>query len=199
MASQIDICNLALSWIGGKKIYDLAENSVEAQLVSTNYPLSRDAVLAARMWTFATKQATPSPAVGTPPVPWTYQYLIPSDCLRVFRVTDGNDIALGNQGANNLPWERQGQYILCDSSSIIMTYVTQVLDPTLFSPGLVQALAARMAADLAVTYTENRSLQADLWKIYDEKMKEAAAVDGGQGRNDRFNKPVTFLGRRRYS
>jgi hypothetical protein len=192
MASQIDICNLALSWIGGKKIADLAENSVEAQLVSTNYPMSRDAVLAARMWTFATKQASPTPTAGTPPVPWTYQYQIPTDCLRVFRVVDGNQ--------NPLPWVRQGNYVLCDASAIIMVYVSQVLDTTLFSPGLVQALAARMAADLAVTYTENRSLQADLWKIYDEKMKEAAAVDGSQGRSDQINKnKPTYLGTRRYT
>ena len=191
MASQIDICNLALSWIGGKKIADLAENSVEAQLVSTNYPMSRDAVLAARMWTFATKQASPTPTAGTPPVPWTFMYQIPTDCLRVFRVVDGQ--------LYKILWIRQGQYILCDSSAIVMTYVSQVLDTTLYSPGLVQALAARMAADLAVTYTENRSLQADLWKIYDEKMKEAAAVDGGQGISDRLNRAPTYLGQRRYT
>jgi len=192
MASQLDICNLALSWIGGKKIADLAENSVEAQLVSTNYPMSRDAVLAARMWTFATKQASPSPTAGTVPVPWSFMYQLPADCLRVFRVVDGNQLPI--------PWVRQGAFVLCNSDAIIMVYVSQVIDTSQYSPGLVQALAARMAADLAVTYTENRSLQADLWKIYDEKMKEAAAVDGSQGRSDQINRnKPTALGMRRYT
>ena len=190
MASQLDICNLALSWIGGKKISDLAEDSVEAQLVSTNYPLSRDAVMAARMWTFATKTATPSPSAGTPPVPWTYQYQLPSDCLRVFRVLDGQQ--------NPTAWVRQGNYVLANVTGIVMTYVSQVIDTSLFSPGLVQALAARIAADLAVTYTENRSLQADLWAIYEKKMEEAAAVDGSQGRSDRLNRAPTYLSSRRY-
>ena len=191
MATQLEICNLALSWIGAKKIYDLAEDSVEAQLCATNYPLSRDALLEARMWTFATKQIVPARPAGTPPAPWANQFAIPSDCLRVFRVVDGD--------MNRVPWIRQGQLILCDSTAINMSYVARLTDTSVFSAAFVHAIAARMAADIAVTYTENRSLQADLWAAAEKKLKEAAATDGSQGRSDQINRPPSYLSAKRYS
>jgi hypothetical protein len=191
MASQLEICNLALSWIGGKKIFDLAEDSVEAQLVSTNYPLARDALLNERMWTFATKSLAISPEVATPAFGWRYQFKVPADCIRLFRVLNGND--------NEMPWVREGQLIFTNESVIHVTYLQRITDSTLYSAGFVHALAARIAADISVTYTENRTLQADLWQLYEKKLRDAAATEGSQGRNEKFNPRMSTLKQKRYS
>jgi hypothetical protein len=60
----------------------------------------------------------------------------------------------------------------------------QVTDTAKFSPLFVQALAARIAADAAIPMTENRQLQVDMWGLYGDKLREAAARDGQQGTND---------------
>jgi len=41
-----------------------------------------------------------------------------------------------------------------------------------------------MAADMAIPFAENRSLQVDLWNLYQSKLDIAAVRDGQQGRNE---------------
>jgi hypothetical protein len=48
----------------------------------------------------------------------------------------------------------------------------------------VQALAARMAAELAIPLSENAQLQGTMWQLYGTKLAEAAARDGQQGSNE---------------
>jgi len=47
-----------------------------------------------------------------------------------------------------------------------------------------------LAADAAIPLTENRQLQADLWALYGDKLREAAARDGQQGMNDKLRMPI---------
>ena len=81
-----------------------------------------------------------------------------------------------------LYWEKEGKEILANVGVLYVKYVWRVTDPTAFSSAFVQTLAARIAADLCIPLTENRSLQADMWTLYQDKLMDAAATDGMQGR-----------------
>jgi hypothetical protein len=61
MATPVQIANLALSWMGQRKINSLNDNQNEAIVMNANYELSRDKVLADAAWTFATERQVLSP------------------------------------------------------------------------------------------------------------------------------------------
>lgn len=81
-------------------------------------------------------------------------------------------------------WYREGNYILSPSSTLYLWGIARVTDVNAFPPMFTQALAARIAADLAVPLTQNRQLQADMWNLYETKLQDAAVRDGQQGRNE---------------
>ena len=70
---------------------------------------------------------------------------------------------------------------------VYIKYTWDVVDPARFSPGFVQALAARLAADLAIPIAESRQLQSDMVQIYAAKLVNADTLDSMQGRNQ----PIT--------
>ena len=50
----------------------------------------------------------------------------------------------------------------------------------------VEALAARLGADLALRITENTSRATALWELYQAKLREARSADGREGTADRL-------------
>jgi hypothetical protein len=187
--SEVSICNLALGWLGEKTITSLNDQSRAAQLCAENYPALRDAVIEARYWRFATvrtvlqSQDTPGSKTeaGFPQWGVGYVHAIPTNYLAVFRVyRDMFGEAMSN-------WTREGSYIISDDSTIFVSGVVSVSDTGKFSNLFEQALAARLAADLAIPLTQNRQLQADMWTLYNDKMSEATVRDGQQGRSEDVN------------
>lgn len=85
MASEVDICNLALSHLGqSRQITSISppDGSAEAALCHRFYPIARGMYLEAHNWGFATRRATLA-ATGTPPTEWAVQYAMPSDALKI--------------------------------------------------------------------------------------------------------------------
>lgn len=182
MVSEVSICNQALGWLGENPITSLDDPTRNANLCRDNYPFLRDAVLEERMWTFATARASSTVADLDD---WGVQYLhpIPLEWLAVYRVycTPGET---PEQGVPAAGWRREGEYILSRETTIYMWGIKRISDTGKFTQLFVQALAARMAADLAMPLTEDRKKQADAWGLYQSKLREAAARDGAQGAND---------------
>lgn len=180
MISEVSICNQALSWLGHTPINSLQDNSTAAQLCRDNYEFLRDAVLEERMWTFATARAVSESSTMDA---WGSNYVhgLPVEWLAVYRVYSTADYALG--------WRlEEGKNIITSDKKIYMWGLKRITDTGKFSIMFSQALAARLAADMAITLTENRQLQADLWQLYQKKLTDAAARDGQQGSNDKIQK-----------
>jgi hypothetical protein len=131
------------------------------------------------MWTFGTARATSTTAERDD---WDtlYRHSVPIDWLSVYRVYDNVTTQ------NNINWQKEDRYVLAESPTIYMWGLKRIVDTGQFSNLFVQALAARMAADLAIALTQDRLMQTDMWSLYQVKLREAAARDGAQGRNDQF-------------
>lgn len=94
MASEVDICNLALSHLGDTatvvSIYP-PENSVQAQLCARFYPVARNALLEMANWGFATRRV-PLAQVANPTLdadgngPWDYAYAMPNAVINLLSV-----------------------------------------------------------------------------------------------------------------
>lgn len=180
MVSESSICNQALSWLASVQITSLDQDSKEARWMKANYPFIRDAVLEERMWTFATdrKESTVADMDA-----WGEMYVhpIPTEWISVFRVY--RRVSSGSKRRDEF-WRLEGGNVLSKNTTVYMWGGKRITDTGAYSPLFVQALAARLAADAAIPLTENRALQADMWNLFDTKMKAAAARDGQQGAND---------------
>jgi hypothetical protein len=176
----VSICNLALGWLGAQLINTLDDESTEARLCKANFDLVRDAVLEAKAWTFATKRYVLAPDAGAPEFGWSKRFPLPPEVVRVLRCD-------APRGDGRLPWAREGAFILADDTDVLhLAAIVRVEDAAQWSPAFGNAVAARLAAELAVPLSENRSLQADLWSLYERKLKQAGTLDGMQGRAEQF-------------
>ena len=177
--SEVAICNQALSWLGANLIISLNDPGDEARLCKANYDLARRATLESAAWTFATKRATLAQLAGAPVWGYGVRYQLPADNLRVLSVSDD-----GHRDTSQ-EWVVESGTLLCDLQKIYIRYIWNVVDTAKFSPMYVQALAARIAADIAIPLTHDRVLQKDMWGLYDAKISDGATVDNLQGRRQR--------------
>lgn len=172
------ICNRALGWLGTKRISKLDEGSRNAELCSENFDAIRDAVNEAREWTFAVARLELQPDAAPPSSGFAKRYKLPGNVLRVLQADDQKD------GSNWLVWAREGDCIVTDYAGVLyVRALVRIEDLKLWSPNARVALAYRLASMLAVPVTENRSLGTDYWQMYDRELRNAAALDGMQGRN----------------
>lgn len=193
--SPTQIANLALSWIGQNQINALTDNQHEAIVMDANYNLSRDKVLNDYAWTFAIRREVLAPIVPAPAFGFENQFLIPSDVLYVHRVlrpsTSGGGIfSVRSRVGINADWVREGQHILAREAVVHCVFVVRVTNADLYSPSFIHALAARLAADTCLTFTENTKLQEEMEVRYDNKLAEAAFSDGRQGRTERVQSNI---------
>ena len=192
LQSQTDICNLALQWLGEDPILTF-EDAPEPEsdtyarkrsLCKLNYPNARDAVLEDGDWTFANRfynlgqLADPIKNDPRPPITGN-AFQVPGDVLRIIQCDDGS--------ANwNLPWIKLEDRVFIEAEQCYADTIVRIEDSIRYTPGFVQALAARLAADLAIPVRDSRSLQQDMWALYQSKLAGALANDGRQGTEPPF-------------
>lgn len=173
----VSLCNAALGLVGAQPITALTDDVTTATLCSRLLPMCRDAVLEEREWTFAVSRQVLAADTTAPAFGYDYRYLVPSTVLRVLQLEDGTT-------STDVQWVREGAYLLTDQAApVYVRWLTRVEDPALWSAGFTQTLIYRLAAALAVPVTENRTLQADLYQLYQRALRDAAATDGMQGRS----------------
>ena len=184
MSSETEICNHALLSLGAKTIQALTDDTIEGRTCLRLYRVTRDATLEAREWTFAVKRAE-LPKLVDPPV-WGFgaKFQLPPDTLRIIEArSDQVERVAWRQMANRLEWVREGDELLTDASSPLrIRYIAQIIDTAAFSPAFERALSAHLAYEMAIPLTASRTLQSDMWELYQAKLKEAASTDGMQGR-----------------
>jgi len=84
-------------------------------------------------------------------------------------------------------WVLEGDRILTSGAAAVAVRSLVPVNAEDLPEYMAQALAARIASALAIPLTENRALQADYWGLYQQLLREAAALDGLQGRTRPLN------------
>jgi len=176
--SEVAICNMALAEIGrGAQITALGEASQAARACKLRYPYARDACLRAYDWNFATRRAELAKNAITPAFEYANAYDLPADCLLVRSVFDGDAEK----------WVVEGRQILTDMGDpIFIKYTALVTETGDFDPLFVEALAARVASDIAVQLSESVSRSQGLWQVYQAKLVEARRRDAQEGQPDQL-------------
>jgi len=192
MASEVDICNLALSHIGASAtISSLTEQSEEAFHCNLLYADARDALLRAFPWGFATRHLALSD-VGSPPGNWSYRYSYPNDCLfarEILQTTSGGDpidfeIALGD--AYN------AKVILTNQESANLIYTYKATNTLVFDPLFIVALAWRLASEIAMPLTRDEKRMKNAYEMYLSTISEAQTFNANESQIDR-NKEASWI------
>lgn len=152
MASEVDICNLALSHLGDTATVaslDPPEGSAQAEHCARFYPIARDSLLEFHNWKFASRRAKLA-LLSVDSWSWDYAYAPPADALKLLAVLpEGADSDA--EGADYEPEVGPAgeALILSDTANASLRYIALVTDTTKFTPLFVMALSWQLAALLA--------------------------------------------------
>lgn len=170
MSSKTEICNIALGLLGAERIGSITEGSNESLACQNNWDVSRDATLAAMHWSFARKRLELSQLATTPDFGWDYQYPLPSDFIEPIVVNEGSEPK----------WVIEGNYLLTNEDEVELVYIARITETSLYSALFVDALATRLAADIAPAVTRNFELQQKMMQLFDFKIRRAMNHDAAR-------------------
>jgi hypothetical protein len=172
MASIVDICNGALNQLGASTIITLTEDSKNARLCNARFTQIRDSVFRSHPWNCLQKRVELAADTDTPAWGFTSQFTIPADCLRVLSILDFDS-----------DHKIEGRKILTDNSSMKILYFSRVTDPNEYDELLRETLSAALAADIAYAVTSSNPTASNMYKLFQDKLKEARFVDSTEGQN----------------
>lgn len=161
MASDVQICNMALSHIGSEaRVSSISppDGSVEAGHCATFYDLARTEMLEPGNWAFSLKRE-PLAQVTNPSSVWAYAYALPSACLRALRVprpfvgvtvfTQDNMVGAHADDRDSADFDIEGGVLLTNQPDTALVYVQDVTDSTRFPASFTSALSYLLASYLS--------------------------------------------------
>ena len=172
MASVVDICNGALNQLGASTILTLTEDSKNARLCNARFTQVRDAVFRSHPWNCLQKRVQLAADSDAPAWGFTTQYTLPADCLRVLTILD-----------YDADYKIEGRKILTDNSTMKILYISRVTDPNEYDELLRETLSAALAADIAYAVTSSNPTASNMYKLFQDKLKDARFVDSTEGQN----------------
>ena len=173
MASIVDICNSALNLLGASTISALTDDSKNARLCNQRYENVRDRVFRSHAWNCLTKRVQLAQDSDAPVIEYTYQYTLPTDCLRVLKVHNGTTDSI----ASAIDYKVEGRKIKSDEGTIYLIYIAIDTDPNNYDSYLRESIAHQLAADLAYAITSNATLANNYMARADERLREARFID----------------------
>lgn len=176
MATEVDLCNLALASLGDRATVSSInppEGSIQAEHCARFYPIARDSLLEMHTWGFSTRRVQLAQVTNSWSQ-WLYAYVQPVDALNLIEILDPtvlDDYSATLQQYTNpaystvvLPTQVGGyvpqpftcevdaagnQLILCNVANAELRYSAQVSDTTSFSPLFINTLVCHLASMLA--------------------------------------------------
>lgn len=186
--SDVEICNLALSKIGQSTINTLSEASVEAEMCALYYPNVRDNLLRSFPWNFCNKSVQLGEAATSIPENdfWEYLYVYPSDCLKIYKIFEDGNFALPVPNEYEVTSYKNVKYICCHIYQAYCRYAQKITDPTLFDPCFIDALACKMAMEIAVPISNSTDRLKIAQALYQTAIQSAMLTNAIEGEEQKF-------------
>lgn len=185
MASDIDICNLALGHLGDEanvQAISPPDGTAQAQHCARFYAIARDATLEMHAWGFAIKRASLAQLTTPSTTAWQYQYAVPADMVKPLNVYPADADYAGGIGDddNKQPYLREGDVLLTNTPNAMLRYVARITDPTRFTPLFVETFGLKLAARLAgpiIKGTTGMNVAKELDAMAEKQLAHATASD----------------------
>jgi hypothetical protein len=179
--SDVLIANRALTKLGATRIISFGDDTKEARAITSLYDLVRDAELRRRKWRFSLRRTQLPALANSPDFGYAYAYQLPADCLSILSVGDvapGVDLSDYRTGLDMGLYQLEGRTILTDlPAPLNLRYKARVTDATQFDLAFVEALAARIAMELAEDLTQSAAKREQAGADYRVALREAVAAN----------------------
>lgn len=169
MSSVIQIANRALTKLGSARITSIDDDVKAARSVKSCFEDLRDDELRAYRWQFAMKRTSLAALSTAPAFGYLYQYQVPSDFLRIDMCDDRYPSTIMDNyiGTEYLDWILEGNKILTDiDAPLKLRYIARIEDPNQWDVNFREALACRIAAELAEDLTQSNQKRQLAWEEY---------------------------------
>ena len=180
MSTDVQICSIGLSRLGQGAITSLADTDSVSVTCNIHFQQAVDWVLREREWKNCTKRASLPTPDGTPDYGWNDYYNVPADTLRVLDVRASD---LEDYTENLTRWNHEDGVINCDiTDGIKIKYLYRVAAANIESH-IVAVIALKIAEMVCMPITNSKQLKESITMEYKDTLRDAAALDGMQGKN----------------
>lgn len=191
MASEVDVCNLAMSHIGQDAnitAIDPPDGSPEADHCEAFFPIARDAMLAAHSWSFNTQRATLTELATNPQEAlWGYAYQLPNLCLTPLKVLfDESTDDTESQPFIIETLESGAQVLYTDVEDAQLVFRWKQTDLVKWSPNAIICLSWLLAHFVAGPITKDLKLKKSCLEAYyahGGPRLDAAGIDASAQKN----------------
>lgn len=166
MASQVDICNSALSLLGDDiDLVSITDNTKQGKYCKLAWDNCVESMLRAYPWRFAVKRYSLAQTTEEPVFGYEHIFVYPSDCLRVIKV-DGN-------------WKYtvEGNRIYSEADIFNFWGVQKIKDTSLFPSDFVRALTYLLASEICLPICGQTDLKKALYEQYQVIVQQAATTN----------------------
>ena len=179
MAAVIDIVNRALTKLGERHITSLGDDVKAARAASSLYDIVRDAEIAAHSWNFAKKRDKLSAEAAKPEFGWSFQYLLPADCLRLLQLGSWPQPVMSDYvNGENRQYVLEGGRILTNlGPTLNIIYLWRETEAGVYPPVFVEALACKLAVEMAEILSGSGSKRQMAWEEYEQAVKMARKIN----------------------
>jgi hypothetical protein len=154
MASKVDICNRALSYLGAQLITSFDEKTKSAEFCRLFYTDVLESMLRSHPWNFATTRVTLN-QVPYETSTGEVAYQLPANCLR----------PLCNAINEKIRYDIEGRLLLTYENTFVLKYVYLEEDvnqyDTMFRKEFAQELAIELAPSITNSTSKKQELKAD--------------------------------------
>jgi len=194
VTTEAQVANLALGLIGQRQLLDnlVTQTSTEAQVARNYFASTRNELLEAWHWRFATKRAalalklTPA-GVAVARDGWGYCYACPSDMLTAQRLWNGHrEVGSGERIPFTIESDDDGTglLLLTDLVKAKLFYTYEIKNPSLWPASFVRAVSAQLAVYFAGQLPVKPELMPNLQRAASIALQAAAARDANQHEPD---------------
>lgn len=181
-ASKLDICNMALGFIGTRTIASASENTPEAIQCGLYWERARRAALRDYPYSFAVRRVLLAekslPAAYA--AAWRHAYALPDGCLKVHAVRDSRE--RGRKRPFRLESDVDASLLLCDVPQAMASCTFDVEEVTRWDELFVMAMARKLAALVAVPLLKNNAGKVqELEQLYRLAVPASEGQDASEG------------------
>jgi hypothetical protein len=175
---------MALGKVGADSITAITDASANARACNRFYEPVRDELLRRHAWSFAINRATLAQLAEAPAFGYDHAYQLPASpyCLRVLELYEERD--------SGYDYLIEGRKLISDSDTARIKYIAQITDPAQFDSSFVEALATRLAAEIAIPVTGESGIAEAMMKLAELKTVEAIGNDSQEGHAISDDKPI---------
>lgn len=192
MQSKVDICNLALVRIGAKRINSLEENTPSAKNCALFFDQLATIVLREHNWAFAMKTQSLAVIADETMIGWDYVYTYPANCVAPRRVF--NSVTVGDP----VPQEYKvtninDRMVICAKiSPCYLEYTAELADVAVYDASFVDALAWRLAAEMAHPLMGSIDAGLKMLQLYERVLTNAKSTNA-QTREEKPKNACSYI------